>query len=95
VDGFGVFPALPGQFGVTGPPFVDPTSTVPGQTWDDVTATIAASQHGSPAQALTVTGPDGNGTVTTTINTTGMHPGSYTVTITGRVLTQSITLLVL
>jgi hypothetical protein len=95
VDGFGVFPALPGQFGVTGPPFVDPTSTVPGQTWDDVTATIAASQHGSPAKALTVTGPDGNGTVTTTINTTGMHPGSYTVTITGRVLTQSITLLVL
>ena len=36
-DGFGVFPPLPGQFGVTGPPFADPTSTVPGQTWDDVT----------------------------------------------------------
>ncbi len=32
VDGFGVFPPLPGQFGVTGPPFADPTSTVPGQT---------------------------------------------------------------
>ena len=34
LDGFGVFPPLPGQFGVTGPPFADPTSTVPGQTWD-------------------------------------------------------------
>jgi hypothetical protein len=95
VDGFGVFPALPGQFGVTGPPFVDPTSKVPGQTWDDVTATIKGILHSSPAKALTVTGPDGNGTVTTTINTAGMAPGTYTVTITGRVLTQSITLLVL
>jgi hypothetical protein len=95
VDGFGVFPALPGQFGVTGPPFVDPTSKVPGQTWDDVTATIKGILHSSPAKALTVTGPDGNGTVTTTVNTAGMAPGTYTVTITGRVLTQSITLLVL
>ena len=90
-DGFGVFPPLPGQFGVTGPPFVDPTSTVPGQTWDNVTATVTGPRHDSTAQPLTVTGPDGNGTVTTTIDTTGMAPGTYTVTITGRLLTQTTT----
>jgi subtilase family protein len=89
MDGFGVFPPLPGQFGVTGPPFADPGSTVPGQTWDDVTATITAPGHGSPAQPLAVTGPDGNGTVTATVDTTGMAAGTYTVTITGRVLTQT------
>jgi hypothetical protein len=38
-----------------------------------------------------VTGPDGNGTVTTTIDTTGMAAGPYTVTITGLLLTQTIT----
>ncbi|MGH3407942.1 MAG: S53 family peptidase [Streptosporangiaceae bacterium] len=91
-DGFGVFPPLPGQFGVTGPPFADPTSTVPGQTWDDVTATITGPRHDSPAQPVTVAGPGGNGNVTATIDTTGMAPGSYTVTITGRVLTQTITI---
>ncbi len=90
-DGFGVFPPLPGQFGVTGPPFADPTSTVPGQTWDNVTATVTGSRHGSPAQPLTVTGPDGSGTVTTTIDTSGLAAGSYTVTITGSLLTQTIT----
>jgi Subtilase family len=90
-DGFGVFLPLPGQFGVTGPPFADPTSTVPGQTWDDVTATITGPRHDSAAQPLTVAGPDGSGNVTATIDTTGMAPGSYTVTITGRVLTQTIT----
>jgi hypothetical protein len=90
-DGFGVFPPLPGQFGVTGPPFADPTSTVPGQTWDNVTATLTGHGIDSTGQPLTVTGPDGNGTVTTTIDTTGLHVGTYTVTITGRVLTQTIT----
>ena len=90
-DGFGVFPPLPGQFGVTGPPFADPTSTVPGQTWDAVTATVTGPRHDSPAKALTVTGPDGSGTVTTTIDTSGMAAGTYTVTITGRLLTQAIT----
>ncbi len=89
-DGFGVFPPLPGQFGVTGPPFADPTSTVPGQTWDDVTATITGPGDGAAAQPLAVSGPDGNGAVTASIDTTGMAPGFYTVTITGRVLTQTI-----
>jgi hypothetical protein len=89
-DGFGVFLPLPGQFGVTGPPFADPTSTVPGQTWDDVTATIAGPGYDSSPQPLAVTGPDGNGTVTATVDTTGMAPGGYTVTITGRLLTQTI-----
>jgi hypothetical protein len=86
-----VFPPLPGQFGVTGPPFADPTSTVPGQTWDNLTATISGPRHDSPAQPLPVTGPDGNGTVTTTIDTAGMAAGTYTVAITGRLLTQHIT----
>ena len=36
-----------------------------------------------------MTGPDGNGTVKVSIDTTGMA-GTYTVTITGRVLTQTI-----
>jgi hypothetical protein len=76
---------------VKGPPFADPTSTVPGQTWDNVTATITGPRHSSPAQPLAVTGPDGNGTVTATIDTTGMAVATYTVTITGRLLTQTIT----
>jgi hypothetical protein len=95
LDGFGVFPALPGQFGVTGPPFADPTSTVPGQTWDDVTVTVTGTGHHSTVQAPVVTGPDGNGTVQVSIDTTGMAAGAYTVTITGRVLTQNISFLVI
>jgi hypothetical protein len=90
-DGFGVFPPLPGQFGVTGPPFADPASTVPGQAWDAVTAAVTGPGNDSTAQPLAVTGPDSNGAVTTTIDTTGMAVGTYTVTITGRVLTQTIT----
>jgi hypothetical protein len=89
-DGFGVFPPLPGQFGVTGPPFADPTSTVPGQTWDDVTVSVSGTGHKSLAVPPAVTGPDGNGTVSVSIDTTGTPVGTYTVTITGRVLTQRI-----
>jgi Subtilase family len=89
-DGFGVFPPLPGQFGVTGPPFADPTSTVPGQTWDTVTATVTGTGHNTTVQAPVVTGPDGNGDVTVSIDTTGMHVGTYTVTINGLLLTQQI-----
>jgi hypothetical protein len=37
-----------------------------------------------------VTGPDGNGVVTVSIDTTGMPVGTYTVTITVYVPTQSI-----
>jgi hypothetical protein len=85
-----VFPPLPGQFGVTGGPFADPTSTVPGQTWDDVTVTVTGTGHHSPVQPPVVTGPDGNGIVKVSIDTTGMAVGNYTVTITGRVLTQTI-----
>ena len=88
LDGFGVFPPLPGQFGATGPPFAAPTSTVPGQTWDEVTVTVTG--HHSTVKAPVVTGPDGNGTVKVSIDTTGMAVGTYTVTITGRVLTQTI-----
>jgi hypothetical protein len=90
-DGFGVFPPLPGQFGApaTGP-FADPTSTVPGQTWDNVAVTVTGTGHNSPAVPPVVTGPDGNGVVTVSIDTTGMPVGTYTVTITGDVLTQSI-----
>ncbi len=91
VDGFGVFPPLPGQFGAsTTGPFADPTSTVPGQTWDTVTATINGPRRDSPAAQLTLTGPDGNGTVTAAIDTKGMAPGTYTVTISGLLLTQTI-----
>lgn len=89
-DGFGVFPPLPGQFGVSGPPFADPTSTVPGQTWDTVTATVTGTGHNTTVQAPVVTGPDGSGNVTVSIDTTGMHTGTYTVTINGLLLTQSI-----
>jgi hypothetical protein len=89
-DGFGVSPPLPGQFGVTSGPYADPTSTVPGQTWDDVTVAVTGTGHNSPVQPPVVTGPDGNGTVTVTIDTTGMAVGTYTVTITGRLLTQTI-----
>jgi hypothetical protein len=90
LDGFGVYPPLPGQYGVTTGPYADPTSTVPGQTWDNVTATVTGPEKHSPAQPLAVTGPDGNGTVTTTIDTTGMAAGTYTVTMSGRLLTQTI-----
>jgi hypothetical protein len=91
LDGFGVYPPLPGQYGVTSGPFADPTSTVPGQTWDDVTATVTGPRKDSPTQPLAVTGPDGNGNVTVSIGTTGMAVGTYTVTITGLLLTQTIT----
>jgi Subtilase family len=91
MDGFGVYPPLPGQYGVTSGPYADPTSTVPGQTWDNVTASITGPDKDSPTQPLAVSGPHGNGTVTTAIDTTGMASGTYTVTITGRLLTQSIT----
>ncbi len=89
LDGFGVYPPLPGQYGVSSGPYADPTSTVPGQTWDDVTATLTGSQLASP-QSLSVSGPDGNGTVTVSVDTTGLAPGSYTVTINGMLLTQTI-----
>jgi len=90
-DGFGVFPPLPGQFGASATgPFADPTSTVPGQTWDNVTVTVTGTGHNSPAVPPVVTGPDGSGVVTVSIDTTGMPVGTYTVTITGDVLTQSI-----
>jgi hypothetical protein len=91
LDGFGVYPPLPGQYGVTSGPYADPTSTVPGQTWDHVTATVTGPEKDSPAQPLAVTGPDGNGTVTAAIDTTGLAVGTYTVTIAGRLLTQAIT----
>jgi hypothetical protein len=90
LDGFGVYPPLPGEYGVTSGPYADPTSTVPGQTWDDVTATLTGPRMDS-SQPLAVTGPDGNGTVTVTIDTTGMSAGTYTVTITGLLLTQTTT----
>ena len=90
VDGFGVYPPLMGQFGVTTGPFADPNSTVPGQTWDDVSVTVTGTGHNSTVQPPVVTGPDGNGTVKVSIDTTGMPVGTYTVTITGRLLTQSI-----
>ncbi len=90
-DGFGVFPPLPGQFGAaTSGPFADPTSTVPGQTWDDVTVTVTGTGNHTTVQAPVVAGPDGNGTVKVSIDTTGMAAGLYKVTITGRVLTQTI-----
>jgi hypothetical protein len=94
-DGFGVYPALPGEYGVpsTGP-WADPASTVPGQTWDTVTATLTGP--GSPSKPgavrpVAVTGPNGNGDVTLSIGTSGLKPGTYRVTITGDVLTQSAT----
>jgi hypothetical protein len=89
-DGFGVYPPLQGQYGVTTGPYADPTSTVPGQTWDDVTVTVTGPGQNSTIQPPVVTGPDGNGTVTATIDTTGMDAGRYTVTITGLLLTQTI-----
>ncbi len=91
VDGFGVFPPLPGQFGASATgPFADPTSTVPGQTWDDVSVTVTGTGRDSAVAAPVVSGPDGNGVVTVTIDTTGMPVGTYTVTIAGRELTQRI-----
>ncbi len=90
LDGFGVYPPLRGQYRVTSGPSADPASTVPGQTWDDVTATLTGPRLASP-QPLVVRGPDGNGTVTVTIDTTGRAAGTYTVTITGRLLMQTTT----
>jgi len=90
LDGFGVYPPLNGQYGATGGPYASPASTVPGQTWDTVTATVTGPGPGGQARPLTVTGPDGNGTVTVAIDTTGLAAGTYTVTITGLLLTQAV-----
>jgi hypothetical protein len=93
VDGVGVFPYLPGQYGAPAAgPFADPTSTVPGQTWDDVTVTVTGPGHSAAAVTPVVAGPDGNGTVTVSLDTTGLADGTYTVTINGMLLTQSISL---
>ena len=89
-DGFGVYPPLPGQYGVSTGPYADPTSTVPGQAWDDLSVTVTGTGHDSTVRQPVVTGPDGNGTVTATIDTTGMPVGTYTVTISGLLLTQSV-----
>jgi subtilase family serine protease len=91
LDGVGVYPFLPGQYGATASgPFADPTSTVPGQTWDNVAVTVTGTGHNTTVVPPVVSAPDGNGTVTVTINTTGMPVGTYTVTITGSLLTQTI-----
>ncbi len=91
VDGIGVFPYLPGQFGApAGGPFVDPTSTVPGQTWDDISVTVTGTGHNTTVVPPAVSVPDGNGTVMVSVDTTGMPVGTYTVTITGRLQTQTI-----
>jgi Subtilase family len=89
LDGFGVYPPLPGEYGVTSGPYADPTSTVPGQTWDDVTATLTGPKLAAPLQ-LAVAGPDGNGRVTVNVATRGLAAGTYKVTITGMLLTQTI-----
>ena len=62
---------------------------MPGQTWDDVTATLTGPRLAWP-QPLVVSGPDGSGAVAVTIDTTALAAGTYTVTITGRLLTQTI-----
>lgn len=91
VDGIGVFPYLPGQFGAPASgPFVDPASTVPGQTWDTISVTVTGTGHNTTVVPPVVSGPDGNGTVTVSIDTTGMPVGTYTVTITGSLQTQTI-----
>ena len=98
LDGFGVYPPLPGQFGVPNGAFATPTSNAPGQTWDDVTVTVTGTGPGSPvpppfvssAQPPVMTGPNGSGTVTVTIDTMDLAPGPYRVTIAGRLLTQAI-----
>jgi hypothetical protein len=89
LDGFGVYPPLFGQYGVASGPFANQASTVPGQTWDDVTATLTGPRLLSP-QPLAVSGPDGHGSVTVTVYTTGLATGTYTVTISGMLLTQTI-----
>lgn len=89
LDGFGVYPPLFGQYGVASGPFANSESTVAGQTWDDVTATLTGPRLLSP-QPLAVSGPAGDGSVTVTIYTTGLTTGTYTVTIAGLLLTQTI-----
>jgi subtilase family serine protease len=93
VDGFGVDPPLMGQYGVTSGPYANPTSPVPGQTWDTVSATVSGPGIATP-QSLALTGPDGNGNVTASINTTGWEAGTYTVTITGLLITQTVKFIV-
>jgi hypothetical protein len=88
LDGFGVYPPLQGQYGATSGPYANPNSTVPGQTWDDVSATITGPGTDSP---VAVSGPDGNGAVTVQVDTAGMAAGRYTVTISGLLLTQTVT----
>jgi hypothetical protein len=94
LDGFGVYPPLRGQYGVSGGPYASPTSTVPGQTWDHVTAALTGPRLHAP-RALPVSGPNGDGGVTVAVDTTGLAAGTYTVAITGMLLTQTISFQVL
>jgi len=59
-----------------------------------VTVTVTGTGHHTTVKPPVVTGPDGNGQVQVSIDTTGMAAGAYTVTIAGRVLTQTISFLV-
>ena len=51
---------------------------------------MTGTGHRSTVVAPVVSGPDGNGAVSVSIDTTGMHAGTYTVTINGLLLSQSI-----
>ena len=102
-DGFGVFPAIPGQYqtqcgtlawigkGTCGP-FVDPNATTPGQHWDTVTAQVTGPGGSTvPANDVTVSGPDLTGKVTVQVATSQLAPGTYSVALVGDVLTERTT----
>jgi hypothetical protein len=72
-------------------PLRGPNSTVPGQAWDAVTATVGRPE--TPGQPVAVSGPEGNGSVTVAVDTSQLQPGRYVVT-TGNLLTQSASFLV-
>jgi uncharacterized protein len=54
-----------------------------------ITVTVTGTGHNTTVVPPVVSGPDGNGTVTVSIDTTGMAVGTYTVTIAGDLLTRT------
>ncbi len=89
VEGYGVYPPLPGQYGQRPTdPTADPNATTPGQPWDSVGYTLTGP--GAKNAAVTLTPPDGSGRVKVAITVKSLRAGRYTLTLTWKELTQKI-----
>ncbi|MBN9620114.1 MAG: S8 family serine peptidase [Actinobacteria bacterium] len=94
--GFGFYPTYSNDpLYTAGQPVLDPNSTVPGQPWDTVTATLTDGWGRPVTASIQLTPPDSDGRVTACVVTSVFAPGRYRLTLQGDLLRQSVSLLVL